>query len=58
MTKQDLQIFGKRAKKDITKEITQLHGITTFIPIDPGSLAKEQHSSAITHIIFLGENKW
>ena len=51
--KQGLQSFCTKSEEGITKELTHLHDNTIFIPMDPGSLTKEQLSSDIAFLVFL-----
>ena len=49
--KRGLRIFEKQ--EVITKELTRLHDMTTFIPMDHGSLKNEQLVQAIASLVFL-----
>ena len=47
----------KKVEESITKELTQLHNMTTFIPLDPSSMTKEQFTLNIKLLIFLTEKR-
>ena len=54
--KKGLHKFAKK-KGSMTKELTQLHAMMTFITMYPDRIMKEQHVSEIAFIIFLKEKE-
>ena len=40
-----LNKFGKPGEKSSVKEMNQLHGMTTFIPLDPKKLTREDRTN-------------
>ena len=49
--------FGNRAKMAVTKELTQLHDMKPYIPVDPDKMTPQQRQEALNSVIFLIE-KW
>jgi hypothetical protein len=55
--KAGLKKFGPRGEKAVTKELTQLHDMVTYIPMDPREMTKEQRMDALASLIFLTEKR-
>ena len=48
----DLNKFGKPGDKSSVKDMTQLHYMTTFIPVYPKKLTREDRLKALSSLIF------
>ncbi len=55
--KPGLRIFGTRGEKATLKEMTQLHIMDTWTPIDAGKLSQEQRMRALSSLLFLKEKR-
>jgi hypothetical protein len=53
--KPGLRKFGTRGKKAALKEMTQLHIMDMWIPMDAGKLSREQRMRALSSLLFLKE---
>ena len=49
--------FVKTGEKSSLKELTQLHGMTNFIPLEPNKLTREDSIKALSSIMFLVEKQ-
>ena len=49
----DLKKFGKPWEKASVKELTQLNDMTTFIPLAPNNLTREDRLKALLSLMFL-----
>ena len=49
--------FGDRAKEAVTKELTQLHDMETYVPMDPDKMTPQQKSEALNLLMFLVEKR-
>ena len=45
--KKGLKKFGTWGEKELTKELTQLHDMQTYFPLEPKTLTKDQWSEAL-----------
>jgi len=52
-----LRKFGTRGEKAALKEMTQLHIIDTWTPMDAGKLSREQRMRALSSLLFLKEKR-
>ena len=55
--KQGLREWGDRAEKSATKEMKQLHDMSSFFPRDAKTLTREERIKALRTLIFLKEKK-
>ena len=53
-----LKKFGNIGEKASVKELTQLHYMTTFIPLDQKKLTREDISKALSSLMFLVEKRY
>jgi hypothetical protein len=51
--KPSLRKFGTRGEKAVLKEMTQLHIMDTWTPMDAGKLSQEQRMRALSSLLFL-----
>ena len=47
--------FGDRAKTAVTKELTQLRDMKTYVPVDPDNMTPQQKQEVLNLLIFLTE---
>ena len=52
-----LKKFGSKGEKSVSNELTQLHTMSTYYPVDPTTLTKNQNLDALNSLMFLIE-KW
>ena len=52
-----LKEFGDRAKEATMKEITQIHDIDMYRPLDASTLTWEQRKRALSYLLFLVEKR-
>ena len=55
--KAGLKHFGKKGEEAVTSELTQMHEMTTYKPVDPETLSQEQKNNALNLLIFLTEKR-
>ena len=55
--KAGLKHFGKRGEEAVTSELTQMHDMHTYVPIDPESMTPQQKSETLNSLIFLPEKR-
>jgi hypothetical protein len=55
--KAGLKKFGEKGEAVVTKELKQLHDMTTFYPVDSKTLTKEDKARAIASLMFLKEKR-
>jgi hypothetical protein len=55
--KPGLRKFGTRGEKAVLKEMTQLHIMGTWTPMDAGKLSQEQRMRALSSLLFLKEKQ-
>ena len=48
-----LKEFGDKGEKSVSNELTQLHTISTYYPVDPTTLPKQQKLDALNSLMFL-----
>ena len=48
--------FGDRAKTVVTKELTQLHDMKTYVLVNPDEMTLKQRQEALNLLIFLTKN--
>ena len=51
--KAGLKEFGPRGEKEISKELTQLQDMDTYVPVDPSKLTRKQKVEALASLLFL-----
>ena len=49
--------FGNCAKTAVTKELTQLHDMETYVPMDPDKMTRQQKAEALNSLIFLTKKR-
>ena len=54
---QGLKLFGSKAEEATTKELTQLHDMETFIPVDGNKLSYEDRKEALNSLLFITEKR-
>ncbi len=52
-----LKKFGDKAKKSVTKELTQIHDMGTYTPIDPYKMTKDQKRLATRSLMLITEKR-
>ena len=52
-----LKNFGNPVEKSSVKELTQIHNMTTLIPLDPKKLTREDIIKALSSLMFLVEKR-
>ena len=52
-----LKRFGDRGEKDVSKELTQLHNMHTYDPVDPKKFTKKKSMDALNSLMFLIEKR-
>jgi hypothetical protein len=55
--KAGLKRFGSHGDSAVTKELTQLHTLNCFLPLDPRTLTCDDHRNALTSLMFLTEKR-
>jgi hypothetical protein len=55
--KPGLRKFGTRGEKAALKEMTQLHIMDTWTPMDAGKLSRGQRMRALSLLLFLKEKR-
>jgi len=55
--KAGLKHFGKGGEEAVTSELTQMHDMHTYVPIDPESMTPQQKSETLNSLIFLTEKR-
>ena len=50
-----LKRFGDRGEKDVSKELTQIHNMHTYDPVDPNKITKKKSMDALNSRILLIE---
>ena len=53
--KYGLNEFKERGEEKFTKELTQLHVLEKFVPVDATKLTKKQQAEAVVSLMFLKE---
>ena len=51
-----LKRFGDQGEKSVSKELTQMHNMHTYYPVDPKNLTKKQRMDALNSLMLLIEN--
>ena len=52
-----LKKFGRKGEKAVSNELTQLHTMSTYYPVDPTTLTKKQKLDALNSLMFLIEKR-
>ena len=52
-----LKKFGSKGEKAVSNELTQLHTMSTYYPVDPTTLTKKQKLDALNSLMFLIEKR-
>ena len=52
-----LKKFGDRGKTAVRKELTQLHDVKTYVPMDPDKMTPQQKVKAMNSLIFLTKKR-
>ena len=52
-----LNKFGRKGEKSVSNELTQLHTMSTYYPVDPTTLTKQQKLDALNSLMFLIEKR-
>ena len=52
-----LKRFGKQGEEAATKELTQIHDMDTFFPVDPSTLSRAERAAALSSLMFLVEKR-
>ena len=55
--KAGLKKFGKPGDKSSVEELTQLHDMKTFIPLDPKKLTRKDRIKSLSSLMFLVEKR-
>ena len=55
--KTGLKIFVNKGEKSITDEISQLHDMKNFFPVDPPKIVNEERTKSISSLVFLKEKR-
>ena len=52
-----LKKFGSKGEKAVSNDLTQLHTMSTYYPVDPTTLTKKQNLDALNSLMFLIEKR-
>ena len=52
-----LKKFGDKAKESVTKELTQIHDMGTYTPMDPDEMTAEQKRQAMRSLMLITEKR-
>ena len=52
-----LKKFGKAGEASIDKELNQMHDLNVFVPVEAGSLTREQKAKALQSLLMLKEKR-
>ena len=52
-----LKKFGSKGEKAVSNDLTQLHTMSTYYPVDPTTLTKKQNLDALNSLMFLIEKQ-
>jgi hypothetical protein len=55
--KKGLELFGDRADASVTKELTQIHDLGTYEPIDLKTMSYEDRKRALASLLFVTEKR-
>ena len=55
--KAGIKKFGGREELSVKKELTQMHNLTVFVPVEADSLTKEQKVKAIRSLLMIKEKR-
>ena len=55
--KAGLNKFGKEGEQAVTKELTQIHELETYVPVDPDKISAENKALALESLLFLVEKR-
>ena len=50
-----LELFGDKAEIVTVKELSQIHEMGTYVPLDAGKLTAEQKAKALSSLMFIVE---
>ena len=57
IVKKGIELFGKKGEAAVTKELTQMHDMKVYYPMDPKELTREQRKEALSSLIFLMQKR-
>jgi hypothetical protein len=49
--------FGDRGKKIVRKELTQMHDLTVYVPVEADSLTEDQRAKAVKSLLMIKEKR-
>ena len=52
-----LKKFGSKGDKAVSNELTQLHTMSTYYPVDPKTITKQHKLDALNSLMFLIEKR-
>ena len=52
-----LELFGDKAELETVKELSQIHEMGTYVPLDAGGLTAEQKAKALSSLMFIVEKR-
>ena len=52
-----LELFGDKAEAATVKELSQIHEMGTYVPLDSGKLTAEQKAKALSSLLFIVEKR-
>ena len=52
-----LKKFGSKGEIEVSNELTKLHTMSTYYPVDPTTLTKQQNLDALNSLMFLIEER-
>ena len=52
-----LELSGDKAEAAKVKELSQIHKMGTYVPLDAGELTAEQKAKALTSLMFIVEKR-
>ena len=55
--KKGIELFGEKGEKAVTKELTHMHDMKVYHPMDPKELTREQRKEALLSLIFLTQKR-
>ena len=55
--KAGLKEFGQKGEKAVSKELSQLQDMDTYVPVDPSTLTREQKVEALASLLFITQKR-
>ena len=55
--KKGLELFGDKTDIAVPKELTQIHDMETYEPVDPKTMTYEDRKKALASLLFITEKR-